>query len=72
MWKKTILWASAAASATAIVMLVVLIAGAFAVMEWLRGGPPTLPALIGAFGLVLVAVGGIDLVRYFVRSAVRT
>jgi hypothetical protein len=72
MLKKTLLGTFAAGTATGVVMFLHQIARQFAVAEWLRDGQPSVPAVAGMFAIVLIGVGGADLVRFFVKAATRS
>lgn len=72
MLRKTILGTFAAGAATGVVMFLHQIARQFAVTEWLHGGQPSVPAVAGMFAIVLIGVGGADLVRFFVKAATRS
>jgi hypothetical protein len=41
------------------------------VLTWIRGDEPSLTAAAGMFVVILIAVGGADLVRLLVRAATR-
>ena len=72
MLKKTLLGTLAAGTVTGVVMFVLQIVRQFAVADWFRSGQPSVPAVVGTFAVILIAVGGADLVRFFVRAATKT
>lgn len=72
MLRKTILGTLAAGTITGVVMFVLEIVRQLAVADWLSSGKPTAPALIATFAVVLISVGGADLVRFFVKAARHT
>lgn len=69
MLRKTILGTLAAGTATGVVLFLHQAVRQFGVVEWLQDGQPSLPAAVVMFALVLVAVGGADVVRSLVRVA---
>ena len=71
MLRRTILGTLAAGTVTAIVLFLNQVVRQFGIGEWLHAGQPSLPALAGMFAVVLVAVGGADLVRSLVKIAAR-
>ena len=71
MLQRTILGTLAAGTVTAIVLFLNQVVRQFGIGEWLHAGQPSLPALAGMFAVVLVAVGGADLVRSLVKIAAR-
>ena len=72
MLRRTILGTMAAVTATGIVAVLDQIVRGFAVADWLREGHPSAPAVAGVFAVVLIAVGGADLVRLLVKAATRS
>lgn len=72
MLRKTILGTLAAGTVTGTVMFVHQVVRQFAVTDWMRHGQPSLLAMAAMFAVVLVAVGGADLVRFLVRAATRS
>lgn len=72
MLRKAILGTFAAGTATGVVMFLHQIVRPIAVAELLRNGQPSLHAVVGMFAVVLIAVGGADLVRHFVKAATRS
>jgi hypothetical protein len=69
---KTTLGTLAAGTVTGTVMFLQQVVRQFGVGEWLHNGQPSLPAVAGAFAVVLVAVGGADLVRSLIKVAARS
>lgn len=72
MLRKAILATFAAGTATGVFVFLHQIVRQIAVADWLRDGQPSLQAGVGMFAVVLIAVGGADLVRHFVRAATRS
>ena len=72
MLKKTLFGTFAAGAATGIGMFLHQMVRQFAVVEWVRDGQPSVPAVAGTFAIVLIGVGGADLVRFFVKAATRS
>lgn len=72
MLRKTVLGTLAAGTGTGVVLFVTQIVRQFSVTDWLRSGQPTMPAIAAAFAVILIAVGGADLVRFFVKAATRS
>ena len=72
MIKKLTLGILAAGTVTGVVMFVLQIVRNFAVADWVSSGQPTAPALLAGFAVILIAVGGADLVRFFVKAATRS
>ena len=72
MVKRLLLGALAAGTVTGLVMFVLQIVRQFAVADWVSTGQLTYPAVAATFAIVLIAVGGADVVRFFVRAATRS
>ena len=72
MLRKTTLGTLAAGTVTGTAMFLNQVVRQFGVGEWLHNGQPSLPAVAGMFAVVLVAVGGADLVRSLIRVAARS
>jgi hypothetical protein len=53
-------------------MFLLQIVRQFAVADWVSTGQLTFPAVAATFAVVLIAVGGADVVRFFVRAATRS
>jgi len=70
--KRFLLGALAAGTVTGLVMFVLQIVRQFAVADWVSTGQLTYPAVAATFAVVLIAVGGADVVRFFVRAATRS
>jgi len=70
--KKTILGTLAAGTVTGLVLFLIQIVRQFAVADWVSSGQPDAPAMAATFAAVLIAVGGVDLTRFFVRAATRS
>jgi hypothetical protein len=62
----------AAGTVTGSVMFLHQVVRQFAVAEWLQNGQPSMPAAAGMFAVVLIAVGGADLARVFLKVAARS
>ena len=69
MLRKTILGTLAAVTATVVVLFLQQVVRQLGVVEWLHDGQPSLMVAVVMFAVVLVAVGGADVVRYLVRVA---
>lgn len=72
MLRRTILGTLAAGTVTGTVMFLHQVVRQSAVTDWLRNGQPSVLAMAAMFAVVLVAVGGADLVRVLVRAATRS
>jgi hypothetical protein len=70
--RKTTFGTLAAGTVTGTVMFLHQVVRQFGVGEWLHGGQPSLPAITGMFAVVLLAVGGADLVRSLLKFAARS
>jgi hypothetical protein len=70
--KKSILGMLAAGTVAAMLLFLIDVVRKFAVADWVSSGQPDAPALAATFAVVLIAVGGTDLARFFVRAATRS
>ena len=68
MWKKGTLWVIAIGIAALVWQFLVVVAKTYG----LPSSALTPQNLFPMFGLVLIGVGGADIVRYFIRAAIRT
>jgi hypothetical protein len=72
MLRRTMLGMLAAGTVTGTVMFLNQVVRQFGIGEWLHHGQPSLPAGAAMFAVVLVAVGGADVVRALVKVATRS
>ena len=72
MVKKTILGMLAAGTIAGLLLFLIQVVRQFAVADWVWSGQPDAPAVAATFAVVLIAVGGADLARFFVRAATRS
>ena len=72
MLRRTILGTLAAGTLTGTVMFLHQVVRQFGVGQWLHAGQPSIPAAAAMFAVVLVAVGGADLVRALLKRATRS
>jgi hypothetical protein len=69
--KMIVLGTLAAGTFTAVVIFLIQVIRQLSVADLVSTGEPTLPALAATFAVVLIAVGGADLARFFLKSARR-
>lgn len=71
MLRRSVFGTLAAGTVTGTVLFVQQVVRQFGVGDWMQHGQPSPPAVIGMFAVILVAVGGADLVRALIKVAAR-
>lgn len=72
MLKKTFLGTLAAGTGTGVAVFVHQILQQFAVIDSIRGGETSAPVMGAVFAVILISVGGADIIRGLVRTATRS
>jgi hypothetical protein len=72
MLRKTLLGTLAAGTGTGVAIFIHQILRQFAVIDSIRGGEASPPVMAAVFAVILITVGGADIIRALVRTATRS